>query len=430
MRNYQWVLYLGATALLTSCGISSTPTRALTGAAGDAVATAQRDALGLGDMAIQDSDNLPNLTLQTGKTLSLLGNNSQLSVGGATSLLGTLNVSGLTTLQGLGAQASTMSSLSINGGVLGVPDGKLAVQGDASVSGDMVVGDLAALNRLQVTTTSTLDGNTTVGGTLGVTGASTLTGNTSVGGTLTVAALKDSAAPTLKNGILSVTGSSGLIGRTDITAGFLKGATTSNGTLSFSTIAQGDVTNLTGDLAAKAPLVSPSFSGGVTAAGGLTLSSGNLSISGGNIVLDGSAARTISSNRSSLDGNDLTLQAGGGVSNGTDQNGGKLILSGGISTGSGSSSIEFHTATAAGTGTTDRTPTKKMTLDGAGNLALDPGGLLLKPAALGSCTSGLNGLVKLSTTYRLCVCNKDGGGANIPAWWNTATGAVDGTNCP
>ena len=34
--------------------------------------------------------------------------------------------------------------------------------------------------------TSTLMGNTTVGGTLGVTGASTLTGNTEVNGTLTV----------------------------------------------------------------------------------------------------------------------------------------------------------------------------------------------------------------------------------------------------
>ena len=55
MGVHRLVLFLGATALVTGCGLSSTPTRALSGAAGDAVATAQRDALGLGDMAIEDN---------------------------------------------------------------------------------------------------------------------------------------------------------------------------------------------------------------------------------------------------------------------------------------------------------------------------------------------------------------------------------------
>ena len=52
--------------------------------------------------------------------------------------------------------------------------------------GDASFVDVTATGNAAVTGTSTLTGNTTVGGTLGVTGASTLTGNTAVGGTLGV----------------------------------------------------------------------------------------------------------------------------------------------------------------------------------------------------------------------------------------------------
>ncbi len=65
-------------------------------------------------------------------------------------------------------------------------------------------------------------------------------------------------------------------------------------------------------------------------------------------------------------GKGLTINAGGGQSGGTDQSGGDLVLTSGISTGSGTSNILFKTPDATTTGTTDRTPQTKMAINGVG----------------------------------------------------------------
>lgn len=69
-------------------------------------------------------------------------------------------------------------------------------------------------------------------------------------------------------------------------------------------------------------------------------------------------------------GSNLVVKAGGATVAGTDRAGGNLVLNSGISTGSAESVIEFYTATPAGTGTADNTPTLKITLDGDGNLGI------------------------------------------------------------
>ena len=72
-------------------------------------------------------------------------------------------------------------------------------------------------------------------------------------------------------------------------------------------------------------------------------------------------------------GHSLNLQAGH-VTTTADLNGGSVILTAGNSTGSGSSSILFYTATAGGSGTTVRTSSLKMTLTGAGQLQVSTTG--------------------------------------------------------
>lgn len=91
------------------------------------------------------------------------------------------------------------------------------------------------------------------------------------------------------------------------------------------------------------------------------------------LAFSGQAARTIQTERhttADTAGNDLTLKVGGATSGATDKNGGNLILSGGISTGTGTSQILFQTATAGTTGTTDRTPSTKMVIQGDGNVGI------------------------------------------------------------
>jgi hypothetical protein len=65
------------------------------------------------------------------------------------------------------------------------------------------------------------------------------------------------------------------------------------------------------------------------------------------------------------------VQAGGGLSGGTNENGGTLTLASGISTGTGSSGINFNIYKAAGsTGTADNSATTAMTITGAGNVGI------------------------------------------------------------
>jgi hypothetical protein len=110
----------------------------------------------------------------------------------------------------------------------------------------------------------------------------------------------------------------------------------------------------------------------------------------------GDAARTISLERNTTThGNGLTLSAGGALSGGTNLNGGQLYLKGGTSTGSGGSSdIFLQTATSGSSGTSDNTPTTKLTIRGNGNvvvgtaaLATDAtGGFLYIPSSAGTPT--------------------------------------------
>src|SRR6266853_1093218 len=60
------------------------------------------------------------------------------------------------------------------------------------------------------------------------------------------------------------------------------------------------------------------------------------------LSLDGTAARTIWMERGSAAGNTMTVQSGGGVSAGSNENGSNLILTPGITTGTGTSNIQFQ----------------------------------------------------------------------------------------
>ena len=87
------------------------------------------------------------------------------------------------------------------------------------------------------------------------------------------------------------------------------------------------------------------------------------------ISLGGEAAQTIAMEReltANNAGRNLTIQAGGATTGATSKAGGKAILSGGISTGSQTSSVEIWTAAGGAAGTTDRTPSVKFAIAGTG----------------------------------------------------------------
>jgi hypothetical protein len=89
----------------------------------------------------------------------------------------------------------------------------------------------------------------------------------------------------------------------------------------------------------------------------------------GNTYLSGQAARTIALVRhttANTAGNSLTIQAGGATASATDKAGGNLLLKPGISTGTGTSSIELYASPAGSTGTADNTLTKYATLSSTG----------------------------------------------------------------
>lgn len=89
------------------------------------------------------------------------------------------------------------------------------------------------------------------------------------------------------------------------------------------------------------------------------------------LSLGGNAARTFWMERhttANTAGNALTIQAGGATSTATDKNGGNLILSSGIATGTGVSDIVFKVFPAGSTGTADGTATESLRLTSAGLL--------------------------------------------------------------
>ena len=110
----------------------------------------------------------------------------------------------------------------------------------------------------------------------------------------------------------------------------------------------------------------------------------NLYVSGSNIgigtstatyllTVDGQSARTIGMQReytSSTVGNNLTVQAGGAVSGGSNLNGGNLVLTSGASTGSGTSQIQFQTFPGTAGATSDNTAATAMSITGAGNVGI------------------------------------------------------------
>jgi hypothetical protein len=71
------------------------------------------------------------------------------------------------------------------------------------------------------------------------------------------------------------------------------------------------------------------------------------------LSFSGTAAQTIWMERGTAAGNSLTVQAGGAVAGGTNENGGTLTLASGISTGTGLSNINFKIYSEGLSGSTD-----------------------------------------------------------------------------
>lgn len=98
-----------------------------------------------------------------------------------------------------------------------------------------------------------------------------------------------------------------------------------------------------------------------------------LSIGLNAITFTGDADKTFSVDRTtatSTAGYALTIQSGGGTSGGTNLDGGSLIISTGIATGTGSSLIEFKTSGGGSSGTSDVTPTTKLSISGDGSVRI------------------------------------------------------------
>jgi len=100
--------------------------------------------------------------------------------------------------------------------------------------------------------------------------------------------------------------------------------------------------------------------------------------------LGGQAAQVIDMVRettASTAGNDLTIKAGGATSGGTNLNGGNLNITSGLSTGTGTSGINFKVYEAGTSGTSDNSSTTAMVITGAGVVGIgttnpDPNALL------------------------------------------------------
>lgn len=145
--------------------------------------------------------------------------------------------------------------------------------------------------------------------------------------------------------------------------------------------------------------------------GGTELINGKLGIGLGitspteTLSISGSSAQKIWMERNTTAttaGQGLTLHSGGAIAGTADLAGGDLTLSSGISTGTGTSSIHFFTATAGTTGTTDRTPTEKMTILGSGNVGIgttSPSSKLdVTTNSLGVTQTTTSGLALINTT--------------------------------
>ena len=87
----------------------------------------------------------------------------------------------------------------------------------------------------------------------------------------------------------------------------------------------------------------------------LKLDLSNAPLTGTSLTWNGDAARNITLNRNiTTTGSSLTIQAGGSKLNGTDLNGGNLLLNSGISTGAGISSVRVQTYVPGTSGSSDQ----------------------------------------------------------------------------
>jgi hypothetical protein len=114
---------------------------------------------------------------------------------------------------------------------------------------------------------------------------------------------------------------------------------------------------------------------------------------GTGITINGQAAQAISLFRettASTAGNNLTVQAGGAVSLGTNLSGGNLVLASGISTGTGSSNIQFNTYNSGSTGTSDNSATTALTLSATGATGTNEVTTLQANAGIGTNQNGGN----------------------------------------
>lgn len=86
------------------------------------------------------------------------------------------------------------------------------------------------------------------------------------------------------------------------------------------------------------------------------------------LSFNGTAARTIGMERNTTDGgNTLTINSGGALAGVTDANGGTLFLTSGLSTGTGTSLIQFRTyGSATSTGSADNVAATRMTINSLG----------------------------------------------------------------
>jgi hypothetical protein len=97
------------------------------------------------------------------------------------------------------------------------------------------------------------------------------------------------------------------------------------------------------------------------------------------IGFNGEADKTLKIERTqtaATAGYDLTLQAGGAVSGGTNLLGGDLYITGGVGTGTGGSNIYLQTSGGGSSGTDDVTPTTKLTIAADGSVQIASGGEL------------------------------------------------------